>query len=1545
MNIPSTNNNNNNNPTTTKEVAIMSTQPQPKEKVMKVSDMPLLDGKFVIAGTGSRSLILDEGKMNKVQEYLIDLLTQAKAKHGNNLVVISGMAEGFDEALARAAMCVGVTLIAAIPNKGYSAYYWRNNSQLKVDRMDSFQELAGYAHRSGGVHYVCGKDIYVNGKHSNFVRNEWMADRADVVWVYNPISKGTAQCYNYCRTNAIKTFIINIDEGGNKNMEKPVKPNQPTPAPAEALVKLEKLDQQTTNHIISLLEKNAVPHLQADVSNYAKGRMRVWMPYEAPLDSPNSTDRPFIPGMMHDELWQFIVDLCAKHGFTAQLALASKGGSIKPHRDATYAAAWSFGINLGECDWQIASTRDSAKPDYSMHLTGGEVFKFNSKHTHAVVNAKPDRWAINVWAIANGNAANQANIQQRLQTMLDENPNVAEFIEKHKPQSKEKDMKDIPMFKQAEYEFLSNMYLVDINGYKCVESFFMAMKTIDESIRAQVRKMNGFEAKKFMRSVALRENWNDIRIDVMRYALKKKFAPNTELAIKLLATGDTRLVESNTWHDNFWGDCICEVKCSDINGKNTLGEMLMEIRNDLKDNGGGRGKDMPKTPSPVNGLTTTMKEALEKLGEKEVARRSAAIDRKDKKRRIAQGGMTPAEIAAEKKKYTKKMTAKELAKLQEDIAASFVEKADREAGKLLAPKEKTVKPQPKKKEVKVVEVPQAKEKEKPMNPIIEHTKREVAMHDPSKEQTFFHGIVKYDNIRVPGRRNDEVTEGGLMRVITTMALKDKDLEVLEEFKPGAYSFAFLDAFFPRGYRVEVRKLDQNEETSISAKPLKPNVLSNDTVIRWSTADDQFNVSVTGNAGWLDAFGNIGLVIGNSKKFAKRSQEFVRQSCMYGRYDKLDIEIMDPAVLGVDEKYVDGISAVSRTIMVNMIENNQNASDEWKESMIKRVESGKMSIVQLRVLTPQGLIKGNAIVLPDKMMNGYDIRTFTPNVKAEIKTDGWYWATAEASYGKLPLMSDDLTLAIYRDVMGVIDPWLLLSTLQNAMNELVDNYKNGSDSDWRREVAMNIGSEDDMDPNKKSMINRIDQLGDKLEEIGLGIESSQLLMYLKARGVAMMFGVLNAMGAEVLPGDVVTQRGVGTRMPIPFAYRAHVMTREVLEIFGYKFNNKGMQGFYHDKTHCFVVPGEFFVENYPNHGGPDLDDSINVIIRDFVDAAGKRSYKALLMRNPNDFGEWSAIPVAPKEIEHCYHTYGNVPTVIEAELRAKVEQLSIMLKNDTINYRFNELPGASGLTIGDVYHINDEVRMREAASAMPGGTGATVLPKMTHYAITGEVITKQLVSNEQIIDAVQQGLGTPSDMKLITDSGNDFYRDIAAWMDTTGGRIDQYWTRTKRIPNRVGIQFGFWGKDFTCVAEKKDSPILQTMLTREAIVREAYKELLEWANKPLMPHCIANMEMDIHERKLAASEFAQITQWFYAVTADGTTKDWAKKLVDTLKKSDEEKGEAYTDRKILRLFRQGFIAKTAKPMGNHDKWLFVVNPELDQLPIDWLIRAYKRFIMS
>lgn len=245
--------------------------------------------------------------------------------------------------------------------------------------------------------------------------------------------------------------------------------NTKTPAPNSALIKLEKLSSEDVAWITSKLEEKVLPFLEADVSNYAKGRQRVWLPYEAPLGN-----QPFKPGLLDGEIWQWIVDLCAKHGFKAQVALISKGGNIKPHRDTTYAQPWAMGINLGKCDWHIASERNSARPDYTMNLNGGEVFKFNSKHTHAVTNAAPERWSINVWAISDGPAAESANIAGRLNNMLRDNPQVVEFIEKHKPgaisNKKEKKENLVNKEKVVEMTKLENGVLLNPEQYAAYDA-------------------------------------------------------------------------------------------------------------------------------------------------------------------------------------------------------------------------------------------------------------------------------------------------------------------------------------------------------------------------------------------------------------------------------------------------------------------------------------------------------------------------------------------------------------------------------------------------------------------------------------------------------------------------------------------------------------------------------------------------------------------------------------------------------------------------------------------------------------------------------------------------------------------------------------------------------------------------------------------------------------------------------------------------------------------------------------------------------------------
>jgi len=87
-------------------------------------------------------------------------------------------------------------------------------------------------------------------------------------------------------------------------------------------------------------------------------------------------------------------------------------------------------------------------------------------------------------------------------------------------------------------------------------------------------------AKHQGKRVLLRENWNDLRVGIMKELIDLKFQDQT-LAEKLIATGDATLVEGNHWHDNFWGACSC-AKCGAKTQHNNLGLLLMEKREQLK---------------------------------------------------------------------------------------------------------------------------------------------------------------------------------------------------------------------------------------------------------------------------------------------------------------------------------------------------------------------------------------------------------------------------------------------------------------------------------------------------------------------------------------------------------------------------------------------------------------------------------------------------------------------------------------------------------------------------------------------------------------------------------------------------------------------------------------------------------------------------------------------------------------------------------------------------------------------------------------------------
>lgn len=110
--------------------------------------------------------------------------------------------------------------------------------------------------------------------------------------------------------------------------------------------------------------------------------------------------------------------------------------------------------------------------------------------------------------------------------------------------------------------------------YPTAEHAFQAQKTEDmDERRAIAAQPTPGKAKRAGRKVQLRPDWEEIKRTQMAQIIAIKFAPGTEMAAKLEATGDQELIEGNTWNDTYWG-----VNAKTGKGRNELGRILMDQR-------------------------------------------------------------------------------------------------------------------------------------------------------------------------------------------------------------------------------------------------------------------------------------------------------------------------------------------------------------------------------------------------------------------------------------------------------------------------------------------------------------------------------------------------------------------------------------------------------------------------------------------------------------------------------------------------------------------------------------------------------------------------------------------------------------------------------------------------------------------------------------------------------------------------------------------------------------------------------------------------------
>jgi N-glycosidase YbiA len=127
--------------------------------------------------------------------------------------------------------------------------------------------------------------------------------------------------------------------------------------------------------------------------------------------------------------------------------------------------------------------------------------------------------------------------------------------------------------------FSAHKFMLDGLEWRTTEHYFQAMKFAGhpEHIEALRQMPSPMQVAKAGRSRArpLRPDWEEVKDDIMRQALRAKFTQHPEIQKILLETGHKELIE-NTTKDHYWG-------CGSTGmGKNMLGKLLMELRDELR---------------------------------------------------------------------------------------------------------------------------------------------------------------------------------------------------------------------------------------------------------------------------------------------------------------------------------------------------------------------------------------------------------------------------------------------------------------------------------------------------------------------------------------------------------------------------------------------------------------------------------------------------------------------------------------------------------------------------------------------------------------------------------------------------------------------------------------------------------------------------------------------------------------------------------------------------------------------------------------------------
>lgn len=400
------------------------------------------------------------------------------------------------------------------------------------------------------------------------------------------------------------------------------------------------------------------------------------------------------------------------------------------------------------------------------------------------------------------------------------------------------------------------------------------------------------------------------------------------------------------------------------------------------------------------------------------------------------------------------------------------------------------------------------------------------------------------------------------------------------------------------------------------------------------------------------------------------------------------------------------------------------------------------------------------------------------------------------------------------------------------------------------------------------------------------------------------------------------------MYMPWAYRAYVMTKEVIYLAGYDVDLDEENSFYHKETQTFAMCGKLWAEVCLKLGGADLDDEIMVHVRKFIDLDGSMRLVALLIRTPNDWNEYAIVDI--DDFGPVFVDDVDLPTVNAKDL-VKFQQSSIA----------GQLPSkvnGSKRPKPAVWNYDCARYNYRISGFIPGRVGGQVKTKMIRYAVYNSPFTTLPCANEDMIDAIQQCKGDADDLKTLSNWSNT---QTAALL--VGRPMDAYWFYSR---NMYSAAKAMNINNATAPLSPTNSPIVRDlMIPREEMIMETYEEIRMFLLRAICEIEEINdvftskkQEMSYRNRiaKIINDQFdtRNLSKQEQADLLNASATDILNRFIAF----EEKYGIEATNMNILRMARASYLVKKDWPGKNWDKWLYTVVPNSDLQIIDFFHRA-------